>query len=140
MGSHVNMEPPIIKENSATQSYVVQGATLRCSCGDEESKLKLPEEHGIDIYDKPQANVMDYIPMTNIMPFGKCKSMANPEVAAATSANRGRLKKMPCKPVVNTPWFDGKSDTLVDGHPALLNKSTNQCKWQGRIAIEDDGQ
>lgn len=133
-------ELKIYYNDEAKQSYVVQGAKLKCSFGDQESQLQIPVEHGIYINDKPQANIMDYQPMTNIQPFGKCSSLNNLTVKAATAANRGRLKKMPCVPNINMPWINGKTDKLIDQYPALTNKSTNMCMWCGRITIEDDGQ
>jgi hypothetical protein len=134
------MDLKITNESGAAQSFVVKGAKLKCSCGDQESQLQIPKEHGIDINDKPQANIMDYQPMANILPFGKCSSMANPTVKAATKANRGKLKPMPCVPNITMPWINGKQNVQIDNYPALMNKSTNMCMWCGQIKIEDDGQ
>jgi hypothetical protein len=133
------MELKIIRKSGSSQSYVVKGAKMKCNFGDKESCLA-PVDHGVYINDKPQANIMDFKPNSNIKPFGKCRSMANPTVAAATAANKGRLKKMPCKPVITSPWIGGKTDTHIDNSPALVNKSTNMCMWCGRITITDDGQ
>jgi len=116
------------------------GATLQCNQGDRQSKLQLPTHHRVFIKGKPQANIMDFQPTINVPPFGMCKSMANPAVAAATAANHGRLQKMPCTPVLTMPWINGKDDKLVAGAPALLNKSTQMCLYCGKITIEDDGQ
>lgn len=134
------MKTEIMNGSGSEQSYVVKGATLKCSCGDKESKLNIPMDHKVYIKDKPQANIMDFKPNVNIKAFGKCKSMANPTVAAATAANKGKLKKMPCIPVVTMPWVSGKTDTIMDNAPALVNKSTNMCMWCGKITIKDDGQ
>lgn len=134
------MDLRIVNNNDTPHSYVVKGAKLKCNFGDKESHLQIPVEHGIYIGDKPQANIMDFKPVANIPPFGKCRSMANPTVAAATAANHGRLRKMPCMPVIKNPWIGGKTDTLVDHAQALLEKSTNMCMWCGRITIEEDGQ
>jgi hypothetical protein len=130
----------IVNGGVSQQSYVVQGATLKCSFGDQPSKLQIPTEHGIDINGKPQANIEDHQPQTNILPFGQCGSLDNPAVKSATRANHGRLKKQPCVPKINMPWIDGKPDKLVDQQPALTTKSTNMCMWCGRITVEDDGQ
>ena len=113
-------EPRILASSGKTLSYVVEGATLRCSFGDKESKLQLPMDHKIYIKGKAQANIMDFKPMVNVQPFGKCSSLANPVVAAATAANHGRLQKMPCVPALTMPWLQGKTDERVDGFPALL--------------------
>lgn len=122
------------------QSYVVQGAKLKCSFGDSESTFQIPMDHKIYIRNKPQGNIMDFKPNINILPFGMCSSLANPTVAAATAANNGRLQKMPCIPATVMPWFMGKNDKLLENFPALLNSSTTMCMWCGKITITDDGQ
>jgi RHS repeat-associated protein len=122
------------------QEYVVEGATLKCSCGDRTSKLQTPGRKNVRIQNKLQANIMDFKPMKNIQPFGQCSSLTNPTVAAATAANHGRLKKMPCVPNITISWINGKSDNKMDGAPALLAKSTNCCLYGGVISITDSGQ
>jgi hypothetical protein len=52
----------------------------------------------------PAANIMDHVPMLNILPFGVCSSPANPTVVAATAAALGVLTPMPCIPA---PWAPG---------------------------------
>lgn len=121
-------------------TYVVEGATLKCSFGDKESKFKIPVTHKVFIEGKPQGNIMDFKPTVNILPFGDCSSLANPVVAAATAANNGVLKKMPCIPATVSPWVKGKDDVLIEYSPALLNESTNTCMWCGLIEIKKDGQ
>jgi hypothetical protein len=134
------MKPKVQKATGAQKSYVVAGATLKCNKGDKQSKLKLPAHHRVYIKGIPQANINDFKPNVNVLPFGMCKSMSNPAVAAATAANKGRLKKMPCTPVLTMPWINGKEDKTVAGAPALLNKSTQMCLYCGRITIKNDGQ
>jgi hypothetical protein len=85
------------------------GATLKCSQGDATSVLGVLPIKNVFINDKPLAVISDTKPMVNIKPFGMCKSMANPTVAAATAANRGQLKKMPCIPNTASPWSEGMS-------------------------------
>ncbi|MCX7746063.1 MAG: DUF4280 domain-containing protein [Clostridia bacterium] len=121
-------------------SYVVQGATLKCSFGDKESQFKIPATHETYIKNKPQGNIMDFKPNQNILPFGMCSSLANPTVAAATAANKGVLKKMPCIPATVMPWINGKNDFLIENFPAMLNSSTTTCMWCGVIEITKDGQ
>lgn len=119
--------------------YVTAGAALKCSFGDQTCSLKVID-HKVSIKGQPQANVTDSKPNINIPPFGKCSSMTNPTVAAATAANQGRLKEMPCVPAISGTWLGGKTNVLIDGAPALLNSSKLCCNWRGQISIEDCGQ
>lgn len=122
------------------RSYVVAGAKLSCSQGDQTSILKMPVSHGVYTKNKAQMNTMDYKPNINIQPFGLCQTLANPIVAAATAANNGVLKPMPCTPVITMPWINGKDDQLIENHPALISQSINMCMYCGTIKVEDDGQ
>ena len=75
--------------------HVVNSAQLVCSFGTSPSVLVVLPVHREEIQNQFAANIMDYIPMTNIMPFGMCMSLANPQVAAATSAAQGVLTPQP---------------------------------------------
>jgi hypothetical protein len=88
----------------------------------------------------PAANIMDYVPMVNIMPFAMCMSIANPTVAAATAAALGVLTPMPCVPVTTAPWVPGAATALIGNFPALDNVSTCMCAWGGVISITFPGQ
>jgi hypothetical protein len=78
--------------------------------------------------------------MVNIMPFGTCKSMANPTVAAATAAAQGVLQQMPCTPVC-TVWIGGKANVLVNNIPALMKNDKLLCTFgAGMITIKNSGQ
>src|SRR5205085_8412986 len=82
---------------------VCMGAMLQCSFGTAPSALSvLPANRVVGA--TPAANIMDNIPMLNIMPFGQCSSMSNPMVAAATAAASGALTPVPCIPVTTAPW------------------------------------
>ena len=64
---------------------VCGGAMLSCPFGMTPSVLNvLPENRTVT--SMPIATIMDNKPMVNVMPFGMCKSLANPTVAAATAA------------------------------------------------------
>jgi hypothetical protein len=123
--------------------YVNEGAKLKCPWGSEQPKLDVVHI-GDPVYlcDELMANIADNKPMANIKPFGKCSSLANPAVAAATSANYGRLQKMPCIPVTPSPWLGGKMDLIINGSPALLSTCKCACSWSsGRlIEVADPGQ
>jgi hypothetical protein len=119
---------------------VVNGALLLCSFGLAPSSLiVLPinrtMEGGV-----PAANIMDHIPMVNIMPFGMCSSIANPTVAAATSAALGVLTPMPCVPNTAAPWVPGCPTVLIGNMPALNDTSICMCLWAGVISITFPGQ
>ena len=81
----------------------------------------------------PAANIMDYKPMVNIPTFGMCMSLANPQVAAATSAAMGVLTPQPCIPVTSAPWAPGSPTVLIANQPALNDSSKCMCNWAGVI-------
>lgn len=70
-------------------SYVVAGAILSCTWGTKRTRLTMPVSHGVYAKDKAQMNIQDYLPNLNIMPFGLCNSMSNPEVIAALKELEG---------------------------------------------------
>jgi hypothetical protein len=88
----------------------------------------------------PDANIMDHIPMVNIMPFGMCMSPANPTVAAATAAALGVLTPMPCIPATSTPWVVGAPTVLLGNFPTLDNVSQLICNWGGLITFVTPGE
>jgi hypothetical protein len=90
--------------------------------------------------DMPAATIMDNVPMKNIMPFGMCTSIANPQVAAATTAALGVLTPQPCVPVIPAPWAPGSPTVLIGNIPALNNTSKCMCTWAGVIQIVSPGQ
>jgi hypothetical protein len=119
---------------------VVNGAVLQCSFGAAPSSLVVsPKRTVLDAY-QLAANIMDNIPMVNIMPFGMCSSLANPTVASATSAALGVLTPMPCVPNTVAPWFPGSPTVLIDYAPALNDTSKCLCTWGGVISITSPGQ
>ncbi len=121
--------------------YVCKGAKLKCMWGSDESDLNVVQPvNSVKSGDNFMANIMDYKPMMNIMPFGQCKSMANPVVAAATAANYGKLQEMPCIPNIVAPWVPGNPTVLIKGQPALMDDCKLTCMWAGMIEIKDAGQ
>jgi hypothetical protein len=86
------------------------------------------------------ATIMDFTPMANILPFGMCSSIANPMVAAATTAALGVLTPMPCIPVTVAPWFPGSITVHINNFPALNNSCKCMCTWGGVISILNPGQ
>lgn len=121
-------------------SYVCSKAKIKCSCGDKISTLTVFPDRTIWLTGEPQANISDHIPMRNIAPFGKCRSLAYPATASATAAAHGKLTPMPCVPGTKFPWMGGKNDVLLKGQPALLKSSRCKCIFGGTITITFDGQ
>lgn len=118
---------------------VCGGALCQCSFGAAPSSLQvLPQNKTMTL--QPIANIMDHKPMVNIMPFGMCSSMANPQVAAATAAAMGVLTPQPCVPNTASPWVPGSPTVLVGNQPALNNNSKLMCSWGGVIQITQPGQ
>ena len=70
-------------------NQVCMGATMQCSFGMAPSSLVVLPTNKVFTGEVPDANIMDHIPMVNIMPFGMCMSLANPEVAAGYRGGDG---------------------------------------------------
>ena len=122
-------------------AYVRQSATLKCTMGSAQSALQL--SHPVSpvlLCGSPMAGMADIKPVANLAPFGLCKSLANPTVAAATAAAGGKLQEMPCIPCVTSPWAYAKMNVLVKGRPALTDDSRCVCMWLGIIKVKAAGQ
>lgn len=117
---------------------VCMGATCACSFGMAPSALMVTPENKV-MTSAPIATIMDNVPMKNIMPFGMCSSMMNPQVAAATAAALGVLTPMPCIPVIVGPWAPGSPTVLIGNKPALNNTSKLMCAYGGIIQIINPG-
>ena len=118
---------------------VCMGAMLQCSFGAAPSSLVVLPKNKV-LTGTPDANIMDNVPMVNIMPFAMCSSMANPTVAAATAAALGALTPMPCIPVIPAPWVPGAPTVLIANMPALDNNCKLTCAYGGMIQITNPGQ
>ena len=120
--------------------HVVNGAMLQCSFGVAPSSLVVLPVNRMLSSNQPAANILDHIPMVNIMPFGACMSIANPTVASATSAALGVLTPMPCIPMTMSPWVPGSPTVLLANMPVLNNTSTCMCMWGGVVTVTVPGQ
>ena len=120
--------------------HVCSGAQLMCSFGMAPSSLVVLPLNKSMSSTMPSANIMDNKPMVNILPFGMCMSIANPMVAAATSAAMGVLTPMPCIPMTTAPWAPGSPTMILGGMPALNITSKLMCNWAGVIQIIQPGQ
>ncbi|MDR2231523.1 MAG: DUF4280 domain-containing protein [Tannerella sp.] len=112
-------------------NYVCSGAQLKCAMGLAPSVLIVthPAEP-VFIENMNMATIMDFLPVTNIQPFGMCRSPINPAVIAATAAALGTPTPAPCIPATGTPWVQGETTkVMVKGKPALMNDAKLSCMW-----------
>ena len=121
-------------------NHVCHGALLQCTMGMAPSSLAVLPVKMVNTSNVPAANIMDHVPMVNIMPFGMCQSLANPTVAAATAGALGVLTPMPCIPATPAPWVAGSFTVMLVNQPALNKSSMLMCNWAGQISIQVEGQ
>ena len=121
-------------------NQVCFGAQMMCSFGVAPSALVVLPINRVMTNMVPDANIMDHVPMVNIMPFGMCMSPANPTVAAATTAALGVLTPMPCIPNTPSPWVPGAPTVLLGNQPTLDNVSKLMCIWAGVIQFVTPGE
>lgn len=119
---------------------VCMGASMMCTMGLAPSSLVVLPVNKVLTNQVPDANIMDHVPMVNIMPFGMCTSVANPTVAAATAAALGVLTPMPCIPNTPAPWVMGAPTVLLGNQPTLDNVSKLMCTWAGVISFVTPGE
>jgi hypothetical protein len=119
---------------------VCMGANMQCSFGMAPSSLVVLPVNRVQTDQVPDANIMDHIPMVNIMPFGMCTTPSNPTVAAATAAALGVLTPMPCIPATPAPWITGAPTVLLGNFPTLDNVSQLMCIWGGVITFVTPGE
>lgn len=117
---------------------VCGGATISCPFGMAPSTLMVTPENQV-LNNMPVATIDNNKPMVNILPFGMCTSLSNPQVSAATAAALGVLTPMPCIPVISAPWTPGSPTVLIGGKPALNQTSKLMCNWGGVIQIVNPG-
>ena len=121
-------------------NQVCMGAMMMCTFGVAPSSLVVLPVNRVLTDQVPDANIMDHIPMVNIMPFGMCMSPSNPVVAAATAAALGVLTPMPCIPATTSPWVAGAPTVLLGNQPTLDNVSQLMCMWGGVITFTYPGE
>lgn len=118
---------------------VTAGAVCQCNFGMAPTTLGVLPDKMVLGENKPMANIMDNKLTVNIVPFGMCRSMSNPAVAAATASAGGVLTPAPCTPVTPSPWAPGSATVLVKNFPALNNSSKLVCSLGGIIQINNAG-
>jgi hypothetical protein len=119
---------------------VVNGAQLMCSFGVAPSTFVVLPLNKVMSGNQPAANILDSVPMTNIMPFGMCSAPTNPTVIAATAAKLGVFSPAPCIPATQAPWIPGAPKVMLGNQLALDNTCTCLCQWLGVVTVSDPGQ
>lgn len=119
---------------------VCMGAMMQCSFGVAPSSLVVLPKNRVMTSKMPAANIMDHVPLLNILPFGMCNSIANPTVASATAAALGVLTPMPCIPATSAPWTPGSPTVMIGKQPCVTNSSKCMCNWGGVISVTSAGQ
>ncbi|GAB4556953.1 MAG: DUF4280 domain-containing protein [Haliangiales bacterium] len=118
---------------------VTTGASMMCSFGVAPSSLiVIPKT--LYASSLPAADITTNQPMVNVPSFGACTSLANPTVAAATSAALGVLTPQPCIPATTAPWIPGNSKLLNSNMLTLDNSCTLMCSYGGVIQVLTPGQ
>jgi hypothetical protein len=120
--------------------HVCNGTMLMCTFGMAPSAMTVLPINRTLTSSQPAANIMDHIPMANIMPFGMCTTPSNPTVAAATAAALGVLTPMPCIPATPAPWVPGAPTVLLGNMPTLDMTHKLMCMWGGVITPSAPGQ
>ncbi len=119
---------------------VCNGAMMLCTFGVAPATMVVPPTNRTNTSNMPAATIMDHLPMANIPTFGMCTSIANPQVAAATSAALGVLTPQPCIPATSAPWVPGSPTVMIGNKPALNSTSKLMCNWAGVISVTVPGQ
>jgi hypothetical protein len=118
---------------------VCMGALLQCSFGAAPGPLSVLPVNRV-LTGTPAATIIDSAPLINIPSFGRCSSLSNPVVIAATAAALGVLTPMPCVPTTVPPWLPGSPTVQIGNLPALDDQSRLMCMWGGLIQITMAGQ
>lgn len=102
--------------------YVVHGAKLLCSMGSRDARLVVPIDHGVLLRNKPAMLAEDSLALSNIMCFGNCFSVENPnmEQAAIDATNQYNEKKS------KTVW--GKVKSFFGLGPKEADSASKELK------------
>lgn len=110
-----------------------------CTFGTAPSQLVATNAPTLMCEGKTVGTIQDAAPGVNIMPFGLCTTLSNPQVAAATAAAFGVLTPQPCIPVTQS-WIPSGKTTMMGGKPVLSQDCQCMCSYGGNIGIRSPGQ
>ncbi len=111
-----------------------------CTMGTAPAPVKVTSQAKVMAQGKPAATIADSQGGANIGPFGLCTSMANPAVAAATTAAMGVLTPQPCMPMPAGTWIPTKPKVIIGGKPCLTGDCKMMCAYAGSVSITFPGQ
>lgn len=119
-------------------SLAVVSATslIKCSMGSLPTPFIVTPSRNVMAEGMLMGNITDMVPLMNIEPFGTCKSVTNPAVAAAALA--GDPAPL-CTPSIILPWHPGAATVLVEGIPALDPSASLNCMLGGIIHVIEPG-
>jgi len=113
---------------------VVQGATIMCSFGTVPQMLTVTSQFIASINYMPVATIMDFIPVVNIPPFGKCIAMMVATVGVAA------VLPVPCVPAITSPWTPGSLISKINMLPVLNQPAMCNCALGGVVTVVLPGQ
>ena len=113
------------------ESYLVEGAVLRCQYGSSSGTLQIPKGHGYTASGLKKANSKDCKPDENIPPFGLCRSNG-----AQKDCREYRILAGEWSNAGGSSW---KLEKVTDD-TALTMDSFLLCMQGGIIAPESSGQ
>jgi hypothetical protein len=115
-----------------SESYVVEGAMLECSCGNMTTPLRVSQKRYAFIAGKKVATEIDCKPQKDIIPFGGCCSPGHPQKANI-------VKRKPCILKLQSKWSHPEPTVVADDLSVLLDSSLLICQCGGAIRIVDSG-
>lgn len=115
-------------------SFLLSSTTnLTCTMGLTPSPLNILPVNAVFGQFLPLATMMDNKPLLNIMPFGLCKSPANPMVAAIIASSLGAVTQGPCIPATFAPWVSSKPVIMIKNFPCITINDQLICSYGGMI-------
>ena len=119
---------------------VCMGASMMCTFGMAPSSLVVLPTNKVLTNMMPDANIMDHIPMVNIMPFGMCMSPSNPSVGRRHRRGAGCAHSHALHSG-NPRAVDSGRDHRPDRQlPGVDNASQLMCTWGGVITFVTPGE
>lgn len=120
--------------------WLTEGAMLECTMGLTPSPLNVLPVSMVTANAMPVATIIDNVPFVNIIPFGLCKSPANPAVAAIIASSLGAVTQGPCLPETPAPWIPASPQIMAGEMPCIDQTSKLMCVYGGVISPIVPGQ